>query len=185
MGVVRTPRAQWIEEGLRVLAAGGPEAVRIEALAQRLGVSKGGFYGYFRNREALIAEMLDTWEYEVTEGVIAEVEAEGGDERERLARLFAIAGLAEGPVTGPTADLAVRDWARRDETVARRLRRVDNRRMEYLRSLFSAFCPDPAEVEIRCVTAFSLRVGSHYIAADNGPYERDEVLRLFRERLLR
>lgn len=42
MGATRTPRDKWIEEGLRALAAGGPEAVRIEVLAQALGVSKGG-----------------------------------------------------------------------------------------------------------------------------------------------
>lgn len=38
-------RASWIDEGLRALAAGGPDAVRIEALARALGVTKGGFYG--------------------------------------------------------------------------------------------------------------------------------------------
>ena len=53
-------------------------------------------------------------------------------------------------------DLAVRDWARRDQAVAERLRRVDNRRMEYLRSLFGAFCPDEDDVEARCMLAFSL-----------------------------
>ncbi|MGW5112647.1 hypothetical protein [Nocardia sp. NPDC004123] len=34
MAVARTPRGRWVEEGLRALVAGGPEAVRIEALAQ-------------------------------------------------------------------------------------------------------------------------------------------------------
>ena len=57
----RTPRASWIEEGLRALAAGGPDAVRIELLAQALGVSKGGFYWHFDDRSALLDEMLDTW----------------------------------------------------------------------------------------------------------------------------
>ena len=57
MAVARTPRRRWIEEGLRALAAGGPEAVRIEVLAQALGVSKGGFYGYFADREALLAQL--------------------------------------------------------------------------------------------------------------------------------
>jgi hypothetical protein len=56
-------------------------------------------------------------------------------------------------------NLAVRDWARREEPVAARLRRVDNRRMDYLRSLFSAFCPDPDDVEARPMLAFSLLIG--------------------------
>jgi AcrR family transcriptional regulator len=40
----RTLRSSWIEEGLRALAAGGPDAVRIEPLARALGVTRGGFY---------------------------------------------------------------------------------------------------------------------------------------------
>ena len=50
----RTPRSSWIEEGLRALAAGGPDAVRIELLAQALGVTRGGFYWHFDDRRALL-----------------------------------------------------------------------------------------------------------------------------------
>ncbi len=57
----RTSRATWIDAGLHALATGGPEAVRIEPLAQRLGVTRGGFYGHFKNRHDFIDEMLDTW----------------------------------------------------------------------------------------------------------------------------
>ena len=54
--ITRTPRSRWIEEGLRALAAGGPDAVRVEALAQALGVTKGGFYGHFADRGALLED---------------------------------------------------------------------------------------------------------------------------------
>ncbi|MFD0266390.1 TetR/AcrR family transcriptional regulator [Streptomyces sp. NPDC127106] len=184
MGATRTPRGRWIEEGLRALAAGGPEAVRIEVLAQGLGVTKGGFYGYFRNREALLAEILDAWEEEVTEKVIERVESTGGDARAKLDQLLTLAVAADGPATSAAADLAIRDWARRDEEVARRLKRADNRRMEYLRSLFRSFCPDEDEVELRCLIAFSLRIGSHFIAADHAGRSRAEVMGLARRRLL-
>ncbi|KOU23376.1 TetR family transcriptional regulator [Streptomyces sp. WM6372] len=185
MGVTRTPRDKWIEEGLKALAAGGPEAVRIEPLAQALGVSKGGFYGYFDNRGALLTEMLDTWERRVSESVIEQVESGGGDARVKLERLFAIASSADGPMTGVAADLAIRDWARRDEGVAQRLRRCDNRRMDYLRSLFRSFCPDEDEVEVRCMLAFSLRIGYHFIAADHPGRSRAEVMARTRQWLLR
>ncbi|MFH9198898.1 TetR/AcrR family transcriptional regulator [Streptomyces anulatus] len=183
MGAIRTPRDKWIEEGLRTLAAGGPEAVRVEVLAQALGVTKGGFYGYFRNRAALLEEMLDTWEREVAEGVIERIERDGGDARERLGHLFDFVGSG-GLVTGAGVELAIRDWARRDEGVARRLRRADNRRMDYLRELYGAFCPDEADVEARCLITFSLRIGDHLIAADNGPRDRADVLAAVRDRLL-
>jgi len=54
MGVTRTPRDRWVEEGLQALGDGGPAAVRVEALAKKLGVTKGGFYGYFADRDALL-----------------------------------------------------------------------------------------------------------------------------------
>src|SRR3954468_14056119 len=84
----RTPRASWIEEGLRALGVGGPDAVRIEKLAQALGVTKGGFYWHFEDREALLVEMLDAWERVVIDDVIERVEGKGGDARAKLQRLF-------------------------------------------------------------------------------------------------
>lgn len=185
MALARTSRTQWIEEGLRALAAGGPEAVRIEALAQALGVTKGGFYGYFANRDVLLTEMLDLWEREVADAVIEQVERDGGDGRARLGRLFTIVGASGASVRSPLVDLAVRDWARRDEAVAERLRRVDNRRMDYLRSLFATFCPDPDDVEVRCMLTFSVRVGAYVVAADHPGRSRTDVLKLTGEWLLR
>src|SRR5260221_13796275 len=141
--ITRTPRSRWIEEGLRALAAGGPDAVRVEALAQALGVTKGGFYGHFADRNALLEEMLDSWERMSTDEVLERVERKGGDVRARLRLAGALTFSGELlPI-----DLAIRDWSRRDPAGAQRLPRVGNRRMDHLRLLFGAICPDEAEVE--------------------------------------
>src|SRR6266404_3723666 len=171
----RTPRSSWIEEGLRALAAGGPDAVRIELLARALGVTRGGFYWHFDDRRGLLEEILDTWERVSVDEVIERVEREGGDARARLRRLSAIAASSDEPLR---IDLAVRDWARREQTVAKRLRRVDNRRMDYMRSLFGAFCPDDDEVEARCMIFYSLWIGNHFIAADHGTRRRADVVKV-------
>jgi AcrR family transcriptional regulator len=176
----RTPRSGWIAAGLRALAAGGPDAVRIEPLAQALGVTRGGFYWHFDDRRALLEEMLDTWERASTDEVLERVEAEGGDARTKLRRAGALT-FSEWLLP---IDLAVRDWSRREPAVAERLRRVDNRRMDYLRSLFGAFCPDEEDVEARSMLAFSLLIGNHFMAADHGPRTRAEVLELAARRLL-
>ena len=177
----RTPRSTWIDEGLRALAAGGPDGVRIELLARTLGVTRGGFYWHFDGRGALLEEMLDRWERMGVDDVIERVEEAGQDPRARLRRLFAI-GVSSDEVL--RIELAIRDWARRDRAVARRLRRVDNRRMEYMRLLFGAFCPDEEEVEARCLLAFSLWIGEHLIAADHGPRSRADVLEVALGRFL-
>ncbi len=169
----RTPRSTWIDEGLRALAAGGPDAVRIEPLAQALGVTRGGFYWHFDDRNALLDAMLDRWERATTEEVIERLEREGGDARAKLRRLLA---LTSSSVL--MTDLAVRDWARREPAVAERLRRVDNRRMDGLRSLFGALCSDADDVEARCMLFFSLLIANHLIAADHGTRSRADVLTL-------
>jgi AcrR family transcriptional regulator len=180
MAATRTPRTNWIQEGLRALGVGGPDAVRVEKLAQALGVTKGGFYWHFEDRPALLEEMLEAWERLVVDEVIERVESEGGDARAKLRRLSGLAGSSRDLMK---IELAVRDWARRDKAVAKRLRRVDNRRMEYMRSLFGAFCPDDDEVEARCLVFYSLWIGSHFIAADHGARSRAEVLKLALTRL--
>jgi AcrR family transcriptional regulator len=176
MALLRTARSSWVGAGLRALAEGGPDAVRVEVLAQSLGVSKGGFYGQFTDRRELLTEMLNTWESTVLDEVIAEVESGGGDARSKLWRLFAIASAGGEELL--KIELAVRDWARRDESVATQLRRVDEQRMDYMRTLFGEFCADGGEVEARCLLTFTLFIGIHFVAADHGPRSRSEVLDL-------
>lgn len=167
----RTPRSAWIDAGLRALAAGGPDAVRIEPLAQALGVTRGGFYWHFAGRRAFLDELLDTWERRSTDEVLERVEREGGDARARARR----AGLLTFSDEMLPLDLAMRDWARRDREVAERLRRVDNRRMDYLRLQLREICA-PDEVEARSLLAFSLLIGNHFITAEHGELTRSEVL---------
>jgi AcrR family transcriptional regulator len=181
MAIAQTPRSRWIDQGLQALAAGGPDAVRIESLARALGVSKGGFYGYFDDRRVLLDEMLNAWERISVDEAIERVEGGGGDAKAKLRRLSALAVARRGEPL--KIDLAVRDWARRDKRVARRLKRVDNRRMDYLRSLFGGVDLDEDDVEVRCLLFYSLWIGSHFIAADHGTRTRADVVKLALDRL--
>lgn len=179
---VTTPRERWVEEGLHALTVGGPDAVRIESLAKSLGVTKGGFYWHFTDRAALLEDMLDTWERTMVDDVIAQVEAVGGDGRARLRDLF-LMGQDAAPLL--PLELAIRDWSRRDRAVLARLTRVDNRRMDYLRSLFVDFVKDPAEVEARSFLTFCVWIGQPLIAAEHGSRSRRDVVHSALELVLR
>jgi AcrR family transcriptional regulator len=168
----RTPRHTWIDAGLQALADGGPDAVRVDLIAKALGVTRGGFYHHFATRQVFLDTLLDTWEHRSTDEVLDRVEQEGGEAREKVRK----AGMLTFSKELLPIDLAVRDWARRDRSVARRLRRVDNRRMDYLRALIGTFCDDPDDVEARGMLAFSLAIGSHFIAADHDGRSRRDVL---------
>src|SRR5262249_22272458 len=60
----------WELAALDALADGGLAAVAIEPIAARLGASKGSFYWYFANRDALIRSALTRWERDHTEQVV-------------------------------------------------------------------------------------------------------------------
>jgi len=166
--VTLTPRSEWIAAGLRALAAGGPDAVRVEVLAAGIGVSKGGFYGQFADRSAFLLQLLDDWERRCIDDVVTQVEAERGDARTKILR----AGLLTFSEELAPVDLAVRDWARRDPDVAQRLQRVDRARVDYLRTLFSTFIDDQAEVEARCILALTFAIGQHFITVDAEAIQR-------------
>ena len=166
---------------MRTLAAGGPDAVRVEGLAKNLGVSKGGFYWHFDDRQALIEETLDSWEKTGTEDVIATVDSDADEPRAKLRRLFELAPAAKGLFA---VELALRDFARRDRDVATRLRRIDRRRLSYLRSLFGQFCADEDDAEARAMIAYSLFVGSYFVTAAPAKRSRGQVMQLAIGRLL-
>ncbi|WP_067813956.1 TetR/AcrR family transcriptional regulator [Nocardia inohanensis] len=171
MGVARTPRETWIEQGLQTLSAGGVDAVRVEVLAKALGVTKGGFYGYFADRNALLEAMLETWERESIADVLARVATES-DPKVKVV-LAGRLTLSGDRMLG--IDLAIRDWARRDAAVAERLRRVDDQRMELLREMIGTFCTDPDEIEARSLLAFCLAIGNQFLAAGHQGRTRAEV----------
>ena len=72
MGRVKKARkSDWIEAALLLLQREGVEAVRVEALARRLRVSKSGFYWHFKDRRDLLTQLVDYWAHEYT-GVAAD-----------------------------------------------------------------------------------------------------------------
>ena len=65
-------RDDWISAALAALAEGGIDAVKVERLAARLGVSKGSFYWHFKDRPTLLAALLDLWDGNFTQQQIDE-----------------------------------------------------------------------------------------------------------------
>ncbi|MGF1465521.1 MAG: TetR/AcrR family transcriptional regulator [Sandaracinaceae bacterium] len=169
----RKTRDEWVAAAARALTEQGVDGVKIERLARTLGVTKGSFYWHFAHRRELLDAIVDHWMQEGTAAVIDRVEAGGGDEEDKLRRLWRIASGA-----GEQAfELALRDWARRDPNVAERIRTVDERRMAYLRRLLRQVDVPPATVEARCLLLYSLLIGDWFLDVEHGHKGRARVLR--------
>jgi AcrR family transcriptional regulator len=54
--------ADWEREALELIAEQGVQALAIEPLARRMGITKGSFYWHFSGREALLERALIRWE---------------------------------------------------------------------------------------------------------------------------
>ena len=55
----RVSKGEWLDMALDILTHEGIEGVRIERLADRLGISKSGFYWHFRDRDDLYRQLLE------------------------------------------------------------------------------------------------------------------------------
>jgi AcrR family transcriptional regulator len=184
VATAKTTVEAWLDAGLEALGAGGPDAIRVEALARTLDVTKGGFYWHFSDRSAYLDRMLDRWEQRAVEDVIAQLESHQASPRDRLRELFDLASGAIGG-GGMVIELAVRDWGRRDPAVAARMAGVDERRITYMRSLFLQVTDDPLDAEARCLVAYSIYIATHFLAAGHPGHSREAVMTRAIEDLLR
>lgn len=150
----RLGRDDWLAAATAALAEDGIDAVRVEPLAQRLGITKGSFYWHFRDRPALLAALLEEWEQRATLAIIDQVEAGGGTASARLLRLFLLTLDAD-----PRLERRLRAWAAGDPAAAAIVERVDRRRLRYLRGLFAALGFTPPEARARAHLVYYSTLG--------------------------
>lgn len=164
----------WIAAGFRALARGGLSAVRAEALARDLKVSKGSFYWHFKDVPTFHTVMLTHWEDQATERIIAMVEQGAPDPAGRLQLLadLATSDLDE-PYGGFHTEAAIRAWARHDPVVGAVQDQVDRRRMAYMAACFSeAGLSDPM---LRARLALGGLVGAQHLAPVDSRMQRAQL----------
>jgi AcrR family transcriptional regulator len=124
--VERLTAADYFREAMEILGAWGSEAMTIALLCERLQVTKGSFYHHFGGMPNFVAELLQFWESEHSERLIAVSKAQP-DPATRITLLIDIAvGLPHG------SEAAIRAWARSNPGVAEVTARVDRKRERHL-----------------------------------------------------
>lgn len=144
----------WAQAALDAIAEGGVGAVAVEALAPKVGASKGSFYWHFSDRGALIQAAVELWERTRTESVIADI-AEVTDARERLRRLFTTAFTNPRGGRIETALSACAD----DPRVSPVLQRVTERRLSYVTGIYEELGFDAESARRRAVITYSVYLG--------------------------
>lgn len=162
-------RDDWIAAALTLLGRGGIDAVRVEPLAEKLGVTKGSFYWHFKDRDALHVAMLEAWRAGTTQDVIARVEKESPRPDARLSRLIAIAVEHSWAARLETA---VRTWAKHDTRAAKAIGEVDAQRLDYIATLLCDLGIDARTARLRAQIVYLMLIGVYFTSGSGAPSQK-------------
>lgn len=123
--------ADWERAALDLIAEKGVQALAVEPLARRMGITKGSFYWHFSSRESLLEQALLRWEEHDSRN-LAKSLGEISHPRDRLISFFRRVGK-EKLTHKVYSELCAAAGHAQVEPV---LERVANRRMEHLSSAF-------------------------------------------------
>jgi AcrR family transcriptional regulator len=166
----RLSAQDWVEAGLALLGEEGLEALKIDALADRLGVTKGSFYWHFKSlavfREALV------------DGFIARQRVELGafDPVHPMApreRLLALMHHISAPDTA-RLERVFRGWAYGHARLARHVWEVDHWAHGVVKGAFIELGFSAAEAELRAKSLYYTGVGRVHTGILGEP-EDDEM----------
>lgn len=169
----------WLRAAFRALTKGGPAAIKAEAIARDLGVSKGSFYWHFANVPTLKSKMISHWKDEATQSIITELNQVSEDPRDKLKHLVLISTSAnDTPYGGPMVEVAIRDWARYDSSICGIVERVDGTRIDYVGSLFQQFGLCKKQSKSSAKILYSSLIGLQILSVNNLANPREDLSEL-------
>jgi AcrR family transcriptional regulator len=151
----RSAEERWVVAGLEALVSDGIQAVRVEALARALGLTKGSFYHHFKNRKELLGRMVAYWRERGTEVLIVHADRE----QDAAARFTQLSKMIFTPTEMDGLEVAIRAWAASDEDVAEVVAQVDTTRLVYVRDLFIEMGMEPDAARIRSEVFYRVVIG--------------------------
>lgn len=158
--------AAWVEAALDVLSEGGIDAVRVDPLAKRLGVTRGSFYWHFKDRDALHAAMLKEWRKRASYRIGSRIESRTSAADERLQQTLALPNSSARAKRAAAIELAIRLWARRETEAAKAVRHIDRVRLNYYAKLFGDMGLAAAEARRRAFMFYAALMAQAYIVTD-------------------
>jgi AcrR family transcriptional regulator len=170
----------WIDAGFAVLADSGPNGLRIDALCERLSVTKGSFYWHFTDMPAYRAALAQAWGELQDRNRRPFENMPDVDPRERL-------DVMVRTLVAPqhwALERAMRVWALTDDAVQASVQQSDGRVLRAMRQAFIDYGCEPDDALLRSFVVFVSSVGLMH-ASGPTPAARPELLDRFLDFMLR
>lgn len=156
-------RDNWLDAAAGEIASGGFGQLRVLTLAKKLGVTRGSFYWHFRDHEDLVVSFLDRWR----DRRLHELqywEPKGGDVETELRQILELLLTdASRNIRRLQVELAVRDFARRNDYAAELVTQVDAARISQNCTLFERLSSDPQHVKDLSLLLYVATIGSQVV----------------------
>lgn len=143
----------WERAALDAIREGGPDAVAVEPLARRLGVTKGSFYWHFAGRDALLGAAIARWE---ADQLAPDPDDGEADPEKALSHLVRKALKLVGQ---PSIQRRLAGHADRDERIAAALERVGRSRVHRIEALYRRLGLSPARARAKAAVAYATILG--------------------------
>ena len=164
-------RNAWLDAARDALIEEGVAGMEVNKLAKRLGVTRGGFYWFFKSSEQLREELLAYWERSSCAQFEAVLRRNGPEKFRALVDVW-----VEEKEYNPKWDSAVRDWARTSAKVARVVHAVDDQRIAVLHQVFLDMGYEDPEALVRARITYYHQVGYYALGVRQSRKERLKLL---------
>lgn len=175
--------ADWINSAIELLVDQGIDAVRVDDLARRLGVTRGSFYWHFKDRDNLLKSVLQSWRNAATEQIIERFDTRHVDPQALIKDLISLPFRGDRATRAASTELAIRAWARREPMARQAVDQVDERRISYHAQVFSALGFAIAEARARAFALYAYEVAESLLS-NQGTIAQKAERRLLVERLV-
>jgi AcrR family transcriptional regulator len=178
-GNIKVTLEGWLNAAKVILIEEGIGAVKADRLAKRLKVTRGGFYHHFEAHHSLLELLLKDWQRTnrfVPESLDTSTPASTLKSfREMTSNLVHDTGF------DPQYDMAIREWARISEPVAKVVHAVDETRIDGIRRLYVGFGYKPKDAVIRARIMYWHQIGYYSIGVTEEVAERESNLEVYLE----
>jgi AcrR family transcriptional regulator len=177
----RDSRGELVDAALDIILANGVDALRIEDVCERVGVTKGSLYWHFNDREGLIREALLEQLYRMADELMATLSEAIDTSASRDEYLVRVLGAFIDPfdpaeVEGRWQRLEMLTISRRDEGLAAMMADVQRRQQRYMTDIMEKARVQGilrADVDPKAMaaalTAISLGSTNISLLGDDGP----------------
>ena len=167
-------RAVWLDTVRQALIEEGTAGVEINKLAKRLGISRGGFYWFFRSRKQLLDELLAFWA-DTSTALFERILLRNG--RNGLREYRALIDLwVNEKEYDPKWDAGIRDWARTSAVVLKVVQSVDKKRIAVLERIFLDLGYKGKEAYVRARVTYYHQVGYYALGVRETRRQRLDLL---------